>query len=109
MGTIQQSSRNFFFLALLLSFLVPVSFLASVSVAQIVPTNDPPVYGPYNGVSGQGGDGVPEKDGGADTVLRADSPWTMYAWVQSGQPITAPVLVAGYGDVAAEYSRYYRV
>jgi hypothetical protein len=106
MGTIQQSSRNFFFLALLLSFLVPVSFLASVSVAQIVPTNDPPVYGPYNGVIWQGGDGLRKKMVERDTVLRADSPWTLYAWVQSGQPITAPVLVAGYGDVADEYSRF---
>jgi Concanavalin A-like lectin/glucanases superfamily len=104
MGTIQQSSRNFFFLALLLS-LVPVSFLASVSVAQIIPTNDPTVYGPYNAVIWQGGDGLRKKMVERDTVLRADSPWTLYAWVQS-EPITAPVLVAGYGDVADEYSRF---
>ncbi len=73
--------------------------------AQIVPTNDPPVYGPYNVVSAQGGDGVHKKMVEKDTVLRADSPWTMYAWVQS-DAVTGPVLVAGYGDVAAEYSRY---
>ena len=52
--------------------------------AQIVPTNDPPVYGPYNVVSAQGGDGVHKKMVEKDTVLRAESPWTMYAWVQSG-------------------------
>src|ERR1035438_6709292 len=78
---------------------------ASVS-AQIVPTNDPPVYGPYNVVSLQGGDGVHKNMVAKDTVLRADSPWTIYGWVQIDAPITAPVLAAGMGDVAAEYSRY---
>ncbi len=70
--------------------------------AQIVPTNDPPVYGPYNAVILQGGDGVHKKMVEKDTVLRADSPWTMYAWVNTEAPIvTAPTLVAGYGDVTA--------
>src|ERR1035438_1245545 len=80
---------------------------ASVS-AQIVPTNDPPVYGPYNVVSLQGGDGVHKNMVAKDTVLRADSPWTIYGWLRTDAPITAPVLVAGIGDVAAEYSRYLR-
>ncbi|HEY4900866.1 MAG TPA: LamG-like jellyroll fold domain-containing protein, partial [Terriglobales bacterium] len=74
--------------------------------AQIVPTNDPPVYGPYNAVILQGGDGLRKPMVARDTVLRADSPWTIYGWVQTDAPITAPVLVAGIGDVAAEYSRY---
>src|SRR5664279_5645742 len=90
------------------SFLLSLALLHAVThvaVAQIVPTNDPPVYGPYNVVSAQGGDGVHKKMVEKDTVLRADSPWTMYAWVQS-DAVTAPTLVAGYGNVAAEYSRY---
>src|ERR1017187_2068775 len=74
--------------------------------AQIVPTNDPPVYGPYNAVILQGGDGVHKKMVEKDTVLRADSPWTMYAWVQVAAPVTGPQLVAGDGDVAGEYARY---
>src|ERR1035441_7325846 len=78
---------------------------ASLS-GQIVPTNDPPVYGPYSVVSLQGGDGVHKNMVAKDTVLRAASPWTIYGWVQIDAPITAPVLVAGMGDVAAEYSRY---
>ncbi len=54
----------------------------------------------------QGGDGVHKKMVEKDTVLRADSPWTMYAWVNVDGPVAAPELVAGVGDVAAEYSRY---
>jgi hypothetical protein len=89
--------------------IVPAILLlcASASLSgQIVPTNDPPVYGPYNVVSLQGGDGVHKNMVAKDTVLRADSPWTIYGWMQIDAPITAPVLVAGIGDVAAEYSRY---
>ena len=78
---------------------------ASLS-GQIVPTNDPPMYGPYNVVSLQGGDGVHKNMVAKDTVLRADSPWTIYAWVQTDAPVTSPVLIAGIGDIAAEYSRY---
>ena len=74
--------------------------------AQIVPTNDPPVYGPYNAVILQGGDGLRKNMVARDTVLRADSPWTLYAWIQSDAPIAAPVLIAGYGDVEGEYSRF---
>ena len=88
--------------------IVAVIVTACVNAAhsQIVPTNDPPVYGPYNAVILQGGDGLRKNMIARDTVLRADSPWTLYAWIQSDAPITAPVLVAGYGDVAGEYSRF---
>ncbi len=94
------SSRPFVLLLLL-------SLCAVLSLsAQIVPTNDPPVYGPYNVAVAQGGDGVHKKMVEKDTVLRADSPWTMYAWVQMEAAVTAPTLVAGYGDVSGEYARY---
>jgi len=74
--------------------------------AQIVPTNDPPVYGPYNAAILQGGDGVHKNMVAKDTVLRADSPWTMYAWVRTDSAVTAATLVAGYGETTAEYARF---
>ena len=84
-----------------LSFLSLFSLIVPVVVAQIVPTNDPPVYGPYNAVILEGGDGLRKHMVERDTVLRADSPWTMYAWINVDFPATAPELVAGYGDVSA--------
>ena len=92
-------------LRLLSAILFSLCLAVSLS-AQIVPTNDPPVYGPYNAVILQGGDGLRKNMVAKDTVLRADSPWTIYCWVQTDAAITAPVLVAGYGDVAGEYSRF---
>ncbi|HEX8800717.1 MAG TPA: LamG-like jellyroll fold domain-containing protein, partial [Terriglobales bacterium] len=89
-----------------LSFLLLLSSIVLGAIAQIVPTNDPPVYGPYNAVILEGGDGLRKHMVERDTVLRADSPWTMYAWINVDLPATAPELVAGYGDVSAEYARY---
>src|SRR3974390_3310027 len=87
--------------------LFTTSRLLSLSArAHIVSTNDPPVYGPYNAAILQGGDGVHKNLVAKDTVLRAESPWTMYAWVQMDGAVTAPTLVAGYGDVTGEYARY---
>jgi len=93
----------------LLLFAVVAAALAvgvGLAHAQIVPTNDPPVYGPYNVVGLQGGDGVHKNMVAKDTVLRADSPWTMYMWIDVDAAITSPTLVAGFGDVAGEYSRF---
>ncbi len=81
-------------------------FLQSSAGAQIVPTNDPPVYGPYNAAIMAGGDGVHRKMVEKDTVLRADSPWTMYGWVWVDGAVTGAQLMAGYGDVGSEYARY---
>jgi Glycosyl hydrolase 2 galactose-binding domain-like/Exo-beta-D-glucosaminidase Ig-fold domain/Glycosyl hydrolases family 2/Concanavalin A-like lectin/glucanases superfamily/Glycosyl hydrolases family 2, TIM barrel domain len=89
-----------------LSTLALILCFCATASAQIVPTNNPPVYGPYNVVSEQGGDGVHKKMVEKDTVLGAESPWTMYAWVQSAAAPAAPELIAGFGDVANEYSRY---
>ena len=90
----------------LLSLLLLLFLVIPVAIAQIVPTNDPPVYGPYNAAIMAGGDGVHHKMVEKDTVLRAESPWTMYGWVWVDAAVTGPQLVAGYGDVASEYSRY---
>jgi Glycosyl hydrolase 2 galactose-binding domain-like/Exo-beta-D-glucosaminidase Ig-fold domain/Glycosyl hydrolases family 2/Concanavalin A-like lectin/glucanases superfamily/Glycosyl hydrolases family 2, TIM barrel domain len=83
-----------------------IACLITVGDSQIIPTNDPPVYGPYNAAILQGGDGVHKKMVEKDTVLRADSPWTMYGWVNPDAAVTTPELLAGVGDVASEYSRY---
>ena len=55
--------------------------------AQLPVTNDPPVYGPYNGVFLPDGDGLRKPLVEHDTVLLADSPWTLYAvGAASGSP-----------------------
>src|SRR3974390_1597846 len=92
-------------LVVILSFFLLLSAAVTAS-AQIVPTNDPPVYGPYNAAILAGGDGVHKNMVAKDTVLRAESPWTMYAWVQVDGVVTGPQLLAGYGDVTGEYARY---
>lgn len=74
--------------------------------AAISVTNDPPVYGPYNGLFLRGGDGVKRPMVEHDTVLRADSPWTLYCWVRSDAAPAGPTLLAGIGDPMEEYSRY---
>jgi len=100
MRAIELLSRRLLSLLLLLFLVIPFA------IAQIVPTNDPPVYGPYNAAIMAGGDGVHHKMVEKDTLLRAESPWTMYGWVWVDEAVTGPRLVAGYGDVASEYSRY---
>lgn len=44
-----------------------------------------------------------------DTVLRADSPWTLSCWVRFDEPIKAPTLLAGLGETTEEYPRYLSV
>jgi hypothetical protein len=69
-------------------------------------TNDPAFYGPYNGVFLPDGAGLNKKLTENDTVLEADSPWTLYAWVDADEAIARPALVAGMGRPEDEYSRY---
>jgi hypothetical protein len=71
-----------------------------------VPTNDPPYYGPYNGAFLAGGDELKKHLVKNDTVLRADSPWSLYAWVWMDEAPKGAVLIAGVGDPGEEYSRY---
>ena len=89
----------------LLSFFLLLLVALSGS-AQIVPTNDPPVYGPYNAAIMAGRRRCPQQDGGeghgaARRVTVDDVRWV---WVDA--TVTGSQLVAGYGDVAGEYSRY---
>jgi hypothetical protein len=78
---------------------------ANPANAQIV-TNDPPFYGPFNGLFLQGGDGLKKALGEHDTLLRADLPWSLYCWVRTEEPLQSPSLLAGLGDITEEYPRY---
>ena len=75
--------------------------------AQPPPNNDPPQYGPYNGAFLPDGMGlqIPLKNA-HDSVLLADSPWTIYCWVKTSSSANALELIAGVGSVSSEYSRY---
>ncbi len=96
--------------SLSIAFLVFLT-LASISFtqAQIPVTNDPPVYGPYNGVFLPDGDGLKKEIGEHDTVLRADSAWSLYCWVRLEEAPKQTSLVAGLGDLTEEYPRYFGV
>jgi hypothetical protein len=69
-------------------------------------TNDPPSYGPFNGTFLPDGDGLKKPLLKDDSVLRADSPWSLYGWVNADEATKSPRLVAGIGDPTEEYSRY---
>ena len=81
-------------------------FAAAVSAQNWIPTNDPSYYGPFNGVFWPDGDGLRKSLGKDDTVTRANSPWTLYAWVWLEEAPKAPTLIAGIGNPEDEYSRY---
>lgn len=82
---------------------------ASTLHAQAPVTNDPPSYGPFNGIFIADGDGLKKPLVKDDSVLRADSPWALYAWVRSEEALSAPSLVAGVGEPTEEYPRYLAV
>ena len=81
-------------------------FFAAALRAQIPVSNDPPQYGPYNGVFLAGGDGLKAPLAEHDSVLLADSAWTLYCWVRADEPLQNSTLLAGLGDAAEEYPRY---
>jgi hypothetical protein len=74
--------------------------------AQTIVTNDPPLYGPYNAVFLLDGNGLKKPLVKNDSVLRADSPWTLYAWIKPAEALQEPSLIAGVGDPEEEYPRY---
>jgi glycosyl hydrolase family 2/Ig-like domain-containing protein/concanavalin A-like lectin/glucanase superfamily protein len=93
--------------AFLWAALAPLCLLicAPAARAQIV-TNDPPVYGPYNAVFLPDGDGLDKPLAAHDSVLRADSPWSLYAWVKFDEAPKGVSLIAGIGSPLEEYPRY---
>jgi len=93
---------------LVLSGLISVYLIALAVQAhsQAPVTNDPSYYGPFNAVFLSGGDGIRKPLVKDDSVLRADSPWSLRAWVKSAEALQSPTLIAGFGDPAEEFSRY---
>jgi hypothetical protein len=73
--------------------------------AQIT-TNDPPSYGPYNAILLADGEGLHKPLLEHDSVLRADSPWSLYCWMRTDVVLRAPTLLAGIGNPSEEYPRY---
>src|ERR1700685_4681495 len=66
--------------------------------AQAQVTNDPSSYGPFSAVFLVDGDGLKKPLVKDDSVLRADSPWSLYGWVRPIEALKAPSLVGGMGD-----------
>jgi hypothetical protein len=82
--------------------------LASAAMAQTPPApTDPPQFGPYNGGFLADGLGlrVPITDA-RDPILLADSPWSLFCWFKTTEPVAAFQLVAGMGNPAAKVARY---
>ena len=65
-----------------------------------------PFYGPWNAAILPGGDGLREKLADTDTILAAESPWTLLAWVNAEDAASGTELVAGVGAPDEEYPRY---
>jgi hypothetical protein len=92
---------------------VPLSLIAICLIASVVRvyaqtpvTSDPPFYGPFSATILPDGDGLRKTLVKTDSVLRADSPWSFYAWVKPEEAPTTLTLVAGFGDPVEEFSRY---
>lgn len=92
-----------FFAAILAS---GIALNAQINPPENPPTNTPPVYGPFNAVFLPGGDGLQKSLTQNDTVLQADSSWTLFAWIKPSETPAGHEFVAGFGDPEAEYSRY---
>ena len=92
----------------LILFAVTTSLLFSLTapptLAQI--TTDPPSYGPYNATLLSDGEGLHKPLLEHDSVLRADSPWSLYCWMKTDVALRAPTLLAGIGNPHEEYPRY---
>jgi len=80
--------------------------LFAIDATQVPVTNDPPYYGPFSAVFLPDGEGLKKPLLEHDSVLQADSPWSLYAWAQPGEALSAPTLIAGVGDPLEEYPRY---
>src|ERR1700693_2497145 len=94
----------------LVALMVFSAAFASVAAAQnVIPTNDPPYYGPFNARFLPDGDGLKKVLVKDDTVLRGDSPWSLYCWEWLEEMPKGPSLIAGVGKTEDEYFRYLAV
>jgi hypothetical protein len=93
----------------LIVFAVTTSLFFSLNApptrAQIT-TNDPASYGPYNATLLADGEGLHKPLLEHDSVLGADSPWSLYCWMKTDVALRAPTLLAGIGNPHEEYPRY---
>jgi len=69
-------------------------------------TNDPSSYGPFHAIFLPDGSGLSKPLLKNDSLVLADSPWSLYAWVKPAEGVKMPSLVAGLGDPADEFSRF---
>jgi hypothetical protein len=76
--------------------------LLNAAAAQTIPDS----YGPYAGVFRSGGNGLIKPIEAADTLLKADAPWSFYCWYQTAGTGTGSTVIAGVGGPTDEYSRY---
>jgi Exo-beta-D-glucosaminidase Ig-fold domain/Concanavalin A-like lectin/glucanases superfamily/Glycosyl hydrolases family 2/Glycosyl hydrolases family 2, TIM barrel domain/Glycosyl hydrolases family 2, sugar binding domain len=92
---------------LLVGVVPSLAVCSTIAAAQMIVTNTPAQYGPYNGVFLADGMGLkmPLADV-HDTVLRADLPWSLYCWMRTSEPVETRELVAGLGSISAENPRY---
>ena len=98
------SCRSLLLQSALVSLLVITC--ASLAYGQLPVTNNPPSYGPYNATFLPDGNGLHKPLVKEDSVLRADSPWSFYAWVKPSELPKAQILIAGIGDPSDEFPRY---
>jgi hypothetical protein len=83
---------------------------ALLSQAQRPLTADPAMYGPYSGAFLANGLGLKESISDTqDSLLRADTPWTISCWYRTPEAAEGRELVAGIGDTSSEYPRYLAV
>src|SRR5580704_16083738 len=85
------------------------AFATFAAAQNVIPTNDPPYYGPFNARFLPDGDGLKKALVKEDTVLRSDSPWSLYCWVWLEEMPKGPSLIAGVGKTEDEYFRYLAV
>ncbi|MBW4038211.1 MAG: glycoside hydrolase family 2 [Acidobacteria bacterium] len=92
---------------LLLSVASLLAAIATTASAQQPLTTFPTQYGPYNGNFIAAGIGLREPlPNTRDSLLLADTPWTLYCWINPSDPIQQRQLVAGIGYLSSEYPRY---
>src|ERR1700689_125559 len=89
----------------LLIIMYPVFCLAQRTPAAPEP-QPPPFYGPWNAVILPGGDGLHAPLNGNDTILSAESPWTLLLWVNAEDAAAGRELIAGVGAPNGENPRY---
>ncbi len=103
MNRLRTSLPPFVLFILLLAILTSVS---TSSFAQVIVTNNPAIYGPYNASFYADGAGLKKPLVDKDTVVRPDLPWSLYGWVNATEVPKSLMLLAGLGDPSDEYGRF---